>query len=133
MTWADKVPMPDAPVWHYHIPRKCSCNDGLTPDENWSEMEDGPRADPPFPGEGWLVCGFCDGDGWDWHRAYSDDLIITAAVNDLIARAEAVAEHHDLALAEDAYPDGINPDVITALDALGRAVALIRSTQEASR
>lgn len=73
MTWADKIPMPTAPVWHYHVPRVCSCTDGLTPDENWSVMEDGPRADPPFPGEGWLVCGFCDGDGWYWRREVPDD------------------------------------------------------------
>lgn len=61
--------MPTEPVWHCHVPRRCTCTEGLVPDENWSpEYPEETRADPPWPGEGWLVCGICDGDGWYWKR-----------------------------------------------------------------
>lgn len=69
----DPRPMPAAPVWHCHVPRLCGCIGGLSPDENWApEFLGDERADPPWPGEGWLVCGFCDGDGWYWQRLELD-------------------------------------------------------------
>lgn len=65
----DRKPMPSEPVWHLHVATRCSCRDGLSLDENWSpEYVGDERADPPWPGEGWLVCGICEGDGWYWRR-----------------------------------------------------------------
>lgn len=52
---------------------------------------------------------------------------IREAAQAVVDAAEVVVEHHDLALAEDAYPDGINPDVVAALDRLGQVVVAARA------
>ena len=127
MTWADKLPMPTKNVWHYHVPRKCSCTDGLTPDENWTVMEDGPRADPPFPGEGWLVCGFCDGDGWYWWREEAPDTDVASIIAERDRALATIVTVGDLC---NVWSIGNDGDVVRLADAIRDAIRENGDTDE---
>lgn len=56
-----------------------------------------------------------------WVALLDERDALAARVATLETAARAVADHHALALAEDAYRD-VNPDVIAALDNLARAL-----------
>lgn len=70
--WGVHEPMPDPPIRitiEEAVPCTVCDDEGLVEDECWSPEYLEQTRDRTWPGNGYLICGLCGGDGWYWRDA----------------------------------------------------------------